>query len=91
MIPFLKNHITDSVSPVKLFEYCAANKPVISTDIEECSKYSIIKVAKSTKKYLQYARDIIDGDHNQLYEIASDFAEQNTWESRVSKILNKIT
>ena len=91
MIPFIKNHITDSVSPVKLFEYCAANKPVISTDIEECSKYPIIKVAKSTKKYLQYAKSIMDGEHTQSYEIAVDFAEQNTWESRVFQILNRIT
>ena len=41
IIPFKINSLTDNVSPVKLFEYWAMEKPVIST-----SFYEIKRIAK---------------------------------------------
>jgi len=35
MIPFKINKLTNAVSPVKFFEYCAVGKPIISTRIAE--------------------------------------------------------
>ncbi len=40
MIPFIVNDLTDSVSPVKFFEYCALGKPVLSTPIAEVLPYA---------------------------------------------------
>ncbi|MBI5036466.1 glycosyltransferase [Candidatus Micrarchaeota archaeon] len=34
-IPFTKNVLTDAVCPIKLFEYWASGKPVLSTPLEE--------------------------------------------------------
>lgn len=44
IIPFKKNRLTDGVSPVKLFEYWAMEKPVISTSFYEIKKIARNKV-----------------------------------------------
>lgn len=49
MIPFLINDITKATSPVKLFEYMAMEKPVVSTALPECLKYSAVKIAEMHK------------------------------------------
>ncbi|QJD85497.1 glycosyltransferase [Cohnella herbarum] len=35
MIPFIVNTLTNAVSPVKFFEYCAIGKPILTTPIAE--------------------------------------------------------
>lgn len=44
IIPFKTNSLTDSISPVKLFEYWAMGKPVISTSFYEMKKIAKDKV-----------------------------------------------
>lgn len=40
MIPFKVTPLTDSVSPVKFFEYCAIGKPIITTPIAEVAPFA---------------------------------------------------
>ena len=53
ILPFKKNQLTDAVSPVKIFEYMAAGKPVVTTDLLECRKYASCLVASSTEEFLE--------------------------------------
>ncbi|MDU5651011.1 MAG: glycosyltransferase, partial [Clostridium perfringens] len=46
-IPFLLNDITESTSPVKLFEYMAMGHPIVTTDMRECRKYKSVLIGKS--------------------------------------------
>jgi hypothetical protein len=39
MIPFRINEITEAVSPIKLFEYMALGRPIVTTDMAESRKY----------------------------------------------------
>ena len=45
-IPFLLNEVTDSTSPINLFEYMALGHPIVSTDIPECRKYQSVMIAR---------------------------------------------
>ncbi len=38
LIPFEKNDLTDAVCPIKLFEYWALNKPVVSSPVSEVKR-----------------------------------------------------
>ena len=53
IIPFKVNHLTDRVSPVKLFEYWSLKKPVIST-----SFYEIKKIAKDKVIFVNNSKEL---------------------------------
>ena len=74
------NNITLSVSPVKIFEYMALGKPVVTSALPECKKYSSCLIAGSSEEYtkkLSLAAELTDTDE---YKQTLDAeARANTW------------
>jgi glycosyltransferase involved in cell wall biosynthesis len=90
-IPFLINNITLATSPIKLFEYMAAGKPIVTSDLPECRKYPGVFVAHNAQEFidhLEHALTLVrDPAYTQgLYQIA----QKNTWEARVDQILDAL-
>ncbi|MBQ5347017.1 MAG: glycosyltransferase, partial [Ruminococcus sp.] len=52
-IPFLVNDITQATSPIKLFEYMALGKPIVTTAMNECKKYKSVMIAEDKKDFLE--------------------------------------
>ena len=55
LIPFTVDRVTNRVSPVKLFEYWALKKPVISTPV-----YEIKRIAGDRVLYINNSKELID-------------------------------
>ena len=55
-IPFVLNAITHACSPVKLFEYMAAGKPIVTTAMREVLKYQSVLVARSAEDFVPTRR-----------------------------------
>lgn len=53
ILPFMINNITLSVSPVKIFEYMALEKPVVTYALPECKKYASCLCADSRVEFLE--------------------------------------
>lgn len=90
MIPFIKNDVTDAVSPVKLFEYFSAGKPVVTTDLVECSKYPLVQIGKSPDDFINEIRSILSGHTILDKEKARQLAMENTWNCRVDQIVSAL-
>jgi len=91
MIPFVINEITLSTSPVKLFEYMAAGKPIISSKMPECLKYQSVKTYSNEDEFCE----IVDGymamePENKYWEVLRKEALENTWDTRTDEILNAL-
>lgn len=92
MVPFIKNDITDSTSPLKVFEYMALEKPIVTTDINECKNYESCIISKSNEEFI----DNIDratkiGIFNIKYtRTLKREAEENTWDNRANIIKEAI-
>jgi len=90
IVPFLVNEVTIAASPIKLFEYMAARKPIVSTDLPECRGYSSVAVAGSHDEFVGRLESAMI--HRTDAAVLADLdreADQNTWDHRVRDLLNR--
>ena len=91
LIPFQLNPITHATSPLKLYEYMAAGKPVISTPIQEAARTPGVLLAQDAGEFaeqLERAR-LLSLDADYLAQI-DEVARQNTWERRAKQIIEAL-
>jgi hypothetical protein len=87
-IPFRTGRIADSTSPVKLFEYMAGGKPIVTTSMRECARYRSVLVAGSYDDYLNKIRAAISLRFDRKYlELLREESRANTWQSRITYFL----
>ena len=89
MIPFIINDITESTSPVKLFEYMATNVPILTTDMPECRKYKSVLIGKNHDDFLNKIDSTIEliNDKNYL-DLEMKEARDNTWMQKAEIIVD---
>ncbi len=90
-IPFKLNDITASTSPVKLFEYMAANKPIITSNMKECRRYKSVNIYQTTDQFEVIVEKIMNmtSDESKEYvKILEKDAKDNTWEKRADMIID---
>jgi len=88
ILPFKKNTLTDSISPVKIFEYMAAQKPVVTTDLVECNKYASCLVAKTRPEFMDKLNLAVQlrTDPQYLSTLEAD-ARNNSWQQKTIELL----
>ena len=89
MIPFLINDITRATSPVKLFEYMALGRPIVTTDMDECRQYRSVLIGHSHEEFiLQVERALaLRSDAAYLAALAHD-ADANDWSVKAAAIVD---
>lgn len=89
-VPFLINDITKATSPLKIFEYMAMNKPIITTAMDECKKYQSIFIANSNDEFVELIDKAIKLEPNkdiEYFKTLKKEALENTWESKAKQIV----
>ena len=90
-IPFLINDITKATSPVKLFEYMALNKPIVTTDMDECRKYKSVLIGHDHDEFLaQLDRALALKADPEYMELLDSEALANTWKEKARCILDEL-
>jgi glycosyltransferase involved in cell wall biosynthesis len=87
-IPFLIDEITRSTSPLKLFEYFAGGKPVVTTPMPECKAFPEVRIAATAGEFaaaLDEARR--DGADPARRERLREVGRANSWDARVRDVL----
>ncbi len=90
-IPFVINDITESTSPIKLFEYMAMGKPIVTTDMPECRKYKSVLIGKTHEEFINKIAQALtlqnDSEYKQTLEKE---AHENSWEAKAKDIAKMI-
>ena len=89
-IPFEINDITKATSPVKLFEYMAIGKPIVTTDMDECRKYKSVLIAKDKYEFVKLIDEAIEYNKEKdgkYFDILKQEALDNTWDKKAQKII----
>lgn len=87
LIPFKKNTLTRSIYPLKINEYLAAGRPVVSTDFSEDiqSFEDVIYIGRDAGEYVQLIDQAIQENSAQKVQARLAVANTNTWTARVQQ------
>lgn len=89
LIPHKIDKFTESQSPLKLFDYMAAGKPIVSTNIAGVKDYiNIVKIGYTKEDFVSLLEEALANDSKEEIEKRQAIASQNTWEKRVEEVYN---
>ncbi len=91
IIPFLLNDITKSTSPVKIFEYMALHKPIVTTNLLECLKYKSVLIGKNHEDFINKLEESMAlKDKKDYIDLLDKEAKENDWSEKAKAIINLI-
>ncbi len=93
LMPYKLNEWTAHINPLKLYEYLAAGKPVVSTAIPAVRGFSpgLIYIAENEQAFCQQVCEALAECDAALIRRRQEFASHNTWGDRVERISELIT
>ena len=87
LIPFTINELTKSVNPLKLYEYLASGKKIISTDLPEVRRYEdIIYIARDEEEFISFIYKALHDTCQNSIKNGLIIAEENSWGSKTMEI-----
>ena len=91
LIPYRQGEEAYHSSPIKLYEYLAAGKPVVGIDIPALDGFrAVVHVADSPETFVRSLEAALREDGSTLVKERRRLAAANTWERRVEQISTAI-
>jgi len=91
LIPFRASPLTAAVSPVKLYEYLAAGKPVVSTPLPSVLPFGREVLVGADRRFLEAVDEAVAGRHDLVAaEARRRCARAHTWDHRLALILDAL-
>lgn len=87
IIPYERSEITINANPLKLLEYMASGKPVITTDLPSVHTYAEgLTITKSTIEMETGIEKLLSGQADEVKSSQIRMARANSWTNRAEKI-----
>ena len=88
ILPFLVNEVTRAANPVKLFEYMALQKPIVSTDLDECRHCQGVLIGHTHGEFLYQVEQALSlrGDETYLAMLDAQ-ARDNDWSGKAEAVV----
>jgi len=91
IIPYQVNQYTYYSFPLKVYEFLASGKPVVTTNLPSIKHLSgVLKIASDYQEFLQFLSQAVEEDDSKDRARRIEVARQNSWDYRVEKILEII-
>ena len=91
LIPFKLTPLIRSSHPIKIYEYLAAGKPVVTTKIPDLLPMNdLCYIAKDRTDFLEKLDESLKENDKKLIEKRIEFASKNTWQDRFQVIYNQL-
>ncbi len=94
IVPHQQSAFTESLNPIKLWEYLACGKPIVSTDIAGFRSYpQFCRIAANSHDFILACREALQearsGDLSLLQQRRTE-AEGHSWEARIDTLLENL-
>ncbi len=88
LIPYVLDDFAHHIFPLKLYEYMAAGKPIVATDMEEMRRYAgdEMTIGHSKEEFHQAVIDAMANDSPQRVAARLSTARDNSWQHRVEQV-----
>jgi glycosyltransferase involved in cell wall biosynthesis len=86
IVPYRLEGEMRSVFPMKIYEYLAAGRPVISTPLDTLVDVPDVLKAANAEEFAQRLQEAMDGDSEQARAQRSLRAQAHSWDSRLDQI-----
>jgi glycosyltransferase involved in cell wall biosynthesis len=92
LVPFKKNAVTQACSPLKLYEYLAAGRAVVSTPVPDLTFLgSVVRSARSQDEFLAAIEEVLPLAHDPTEQKRRlEVAAQHSWQQRAQVALKWI-
>ncbi|HTA14101.1 MAG TPA: glycosyltransferase [Solirubrobacteraceae bacterium] len=86
LIPYARNPLTDSIFPMKVYEYLAAGLPVVATELPSLAGIDEIATAADPGGIARLIEQALACDGPQRKAERSRAAQEHSWERRIEEI-----
>ncbi|MDD2890371.1 MAG: glycosyltransferase [bacterium] len=92
LAPFKIDKVGNAADPLKIYEYLALGKPVVSTDIDELRKLdNLLYIAKNNADFVNCIEKALKERKGDLEIKRKKYAELNSWKARIDTMLQTIS
>ena len=87
LLPYAQGEATRYRSPLKLYEYLATGKPIVSTPHPEVSDFAgAVTIASPDHLFVEAIEDALRNDTAQKEQRRMEIARQHSWDTRVDEM-----
>lgn len=91
LMPHRDNEYSRSMGPLKLYQYLASGKPVVTTNVAGLDKVrEHLYIASEYAEYIKCISDALDSDSPELAAKRIEAASRETWDIRVREMFNVV-
>ncbi len=93
VIPYRLNDYTESVFPIKFFEFLASGKPVVISPLPSVKEfYDDVLVAHHGDEFVQHCEAVINGAETDISRQSRrlELAAENSWPKRIGELMRHI-
>jgi hypothetical protein len=89
--PLAVNSHNDRRSPLRLFDYLATQRPILSTAVREASEHRpFVEIGHDADECAQLLRRMVAPDYSTDLQSRDKYIRENTWQARANQLLKLI-
>lgn len=91
IMPWNQNEWIQACNPIKLKEYLALGKPIISTPFNELNKYrDVVYIAKTAQNFAEAIKKALAEDDPDLISVRRQKVSNTTWDSKAQIVIDTL-
>ena len=90
-VPFDQSRVSRAANPVKIYEYLAVGKPVVTTPVADTNLFgTLVRVGRTPEEIVECLRAAL-AERDVKIDERKEFARANSWNARAAEYLSFIT
>jgi len=90
-MPWRQNRWIEACNPIKLKEYLALGKPVVSTPFAELEQYlDVVYQARTPEQFVESIKQALDEDSSERIAQRREKVQNASWDSKAQLVLDEL-